>query len=687
MAWYDANPNWMKEAVNKALELEHASLADNAYITKKAEASNNIGIGPGAVVGTILGYGAGKNYAANKTEAEYRQMYGNAVQKILNEQNQKLTDLNYNHYQQIENIDKDLKVIFSPVSVAYMLKGTVVDTISVDLMTASMKNAWAHKDSNYFRNLLLNKVYMESQMAEQLFMKHMIETDKNLRGAIAKQSSIDDFTVVEEEGSLLEKTQFINPLELIDKQAYFNALFKKAEDSEPIKTYINTVLHELYKEAAIDIPLSLDAFKFADDSHLDLGMQRLAFLGFGHSVDKEVMSPRHVIKNFEVSYLPDRVVFVVDNVVIGQLNSLNMSEDAYDQFQKGNERYFRNYFVQQIKRAGYADDTMIKEAAEEKKEEIRSYFPGGNHIDAHVLYEGEMPTEETIGDITDPLEIELQSEETTVETIEKEATIAAEQQLFLREDIHPKVYFIFMNKEFGDDWLSWDFDTLETMIKINYNVDKINDIALNKLTFIITLFNSDSPITGYHTFEKLVRTFNNKPFDFNVRESNISLAEIVNTLRIATDILADKDDNIYDDLSEHVLGYITEVLVEQNYRVCVQKTRSKMESDFWGLVNVELTELWSKRLPEGLFDTEKDNSASECLFIQKAVKKVCEKFKLADTAQISAYIDSINPHKGDDGLILKNIIVDNAVLSMAVDSYLENLEKIKEDQIKEVMNA
>ena len=98
-----------------------------------------------------------------------------------------------------------------------------------------------------------------------------------------------------------------------------------------------------------------------------------------------------------------------------------------------------------------------------------------------------------------------------------------------------------------------------SLIDDNFGVNPIADIPLNKLGSIVVLMHSDSPYTGFNKFEKVIRSFHDKPINFDLRESNISLGEIVTGIRMMGEIIRDNDDNIYDNFSDHVLGYMVKI--------------------------------------------------------------------------------------------------------------------------------
>jgi hypothetical protein len=243
-----------------------------------------------------------------------------------------------------------------------------------------------------------------------------------------------------------------------------------------------------------------------------------------------------------------------------------------------------------------------------------------------------------------------------------------------------------MMKEFGPEWLEWDMDTLESMLQDVFKVE-VSDIVLNKIMSISLVINSDSAYTGYHTFEKVTRAFNDKLVDFELQESNLSLGEIMNSLRIMCDITG-VGYALYDRISEHVEGYIVEVLAEQNYRVVSISPADNMEKLFWDLVNIELLEYWVGKFPNGFGTVSADGNsiALEAKGMQSITKEVCNlnRNQNINFAKIHNEINEKITAFGynTDSANYYGIIMDNVMGSLAVDYFLKELEVRRDEQIR-----
>jgi hypothetical protein len=93
----------------------------------------------------------------------------------------------------------------------------------------------------------------------------------------------------------------------------------------------------------------------------------------------------------------------------------------------------------------------------------------------------------------------------------------------------------------------------------------IDDIALNKILSIKVANSGDKVYLNRHAFEKVVRSFNDKPVDFMERETDdLDLQDFA----VALDSLnrVTPYDNVYDNFSPEVYNYMAQVLADkENY--------------------------------------------------------------------------------------------------------------------------
>lgn len=653
MAWYDDNQDWAKEAVAEAITLLDNDEDNLIEITKTAA---GIGIGTGAIIGGLLGAGLGRKSVEAAKDQQYRNLYGNAVQKVLNEQNRKLVEMSDDHYKKLDNLSHDLKVIFTPFSVVFMLRGTAVDTISVSTMNSAMKTAWKNKDADYFKNILVNKVYIEAQDAEQMFIKRLIEQDSFLRQAINKKSS--DVAIID-----VGDVPDLGIFEMLDKSSYLEEVFSHMGGSDRLAKYAGILASAGNTWDIEDIPIEVGTYRYASDLDYDLGLQKLGFLWFSNNnspAKKDVITPRQIKRDLSVVYLPDRILFITDDVVLSQLSVMGMSEEGYNRFQNKDTVFFKRNFFDEMKKTGHLDD----------------------EDDISKLSEEDIEFTALDGDLS-AISGGLQGTRGFSDVVDSRPSNSTRMvELFTADDIHPMVYYLALLREFGSEWLEWDMDTLLSMISDNFGVDFVlPDTTLNKIGSIVVLMNSDAPYTGFHTFEKVIRSFHGKPIDFELRESNISFGQIATGIRIMGELIQDADDNIYDNFSEHVLGYIVEVLHSRNYRACAPLTTSANEDLFWKLVNIELLELWISTLRNGVSDLSEDDARLEAKFISRAIRELCDEHR--GNPDVEGYKIDIIGKANSFGLIsdvVYKIISDNVARNLAVDVFWESIEGTKVSQ-------
>lgn len=87
--------------------------------------------------------------------------------------------LSNDHYSNISNLLDDLKVVFTPINVIYSVRGQTFDIIGREEMNDEMASAFRKRDGEYYKNLLLNKMNMEMQMAERIFSQRMVQNAIN----------------------------------------------------------------------------------------------------------------------------------------------------------------------------------------------------------------------------------------------------------------------------------------------------------------------------------------------------------------------------------------------------------------------------------------------------------------------------------------------------------------------------
>lgn len=272
------------------------------------KAAFNIEIDPSSVLGALSGALVSGTMLKNQQQDAFnKQMAGNLV------------NVGADYYKDVQNLDMNTHVIFTPLSVLYVLKDgmseLVVDDISIDEMNDEVLQRFRNQDSTFFKNVMFNKIRSDIDLAERSFARRMI--DKKMLTGLNKQATVSEH--FSELGALIEKNASKSLIEyLVDEESFM-------------------------------IPV-----KFSDE--LDINKvagifgEALSFLGpksqeqIAADIQGNLNDPQWLANNATVVFLPDRVMFVADKKVIAQLSILDMNEAGFEAFHDKNRNYFFDFF-------------------------------------------------------------------------------------------------------------------------------------------------------------------------------------------------------------------------------------------------------------------------------------------------------------------------------------------------------
>jgi hypothetical protein len=459
-----------------------------------------------AIVGAITG-----TAVANKTMK-------NQLLKQQQERDNTIV-LNGDYYTQVNNMAENMKISFTPFSVVYFLKNgptwAEFEAIPTESMNRDMYVAWQQRDAMYFKQLLLNKIQAEIQFAEQQYAKNII--NKHLE--LGKQASYD-----------------LLPCEIF---GYTEKLKEAYEDPDMYK--VAELFCEAYKDEVVKISMDLGgpAEKFAG-----VVGDALNFIGIGkhddlNEMQHKFLSPLYLSTHGKVAFLPDRVLFVVDNVVITALVEFDMSPEAFDRFINRDEAYFKALFDRETK---MGLKRMAAKLSEEKK------------------------------------------------NLNKEAALFSIPitDIFVNNFIHPMIYYLVFTKRFTDRWLDFDTHAIVKILETEYELhEPICDIALNKIMAVQSVNVADPPYSTPLAFEKMIRSFNGLPINWLEDENeDITPQQIAFGLE-CFDIVT-PDDDAYDDFSEDVFSYLVENLAAKKMKIFLpdfNMKRSEINMEFYEVLN------------------------------------------------------------------------------------------------------
>jgi hypothetical protein len=472
------------------LAVENDTIRKSAEIDKTAF---DVSINPASLIGSITG----SLIARKKIQSDN-------LKRLMENENSSILQGNY--YQQVQNLVSNLKIIFTPFGVVYVVrsgsKEITIETIGTDEMNSPMYMAWKQKDVGYFKNVLLNKMHTEIQFVEQEFAKKILENHMGMQAHVTKKASAD---VDYNEMSVSELISGIAEL----KDFYES----KTEATEKFAEILCRVVDD-----GTEYRVSWE-FQRPLEKYALLG-GALDFLGLGGSSDDirslqgSYLNPSYLANRVKAGFLPDRVIFIVDNKVISSLLAIDMNSEAFDYFNKQNQKFFVDYFNKEAKKG-------IKRM------------------------KGKLPSNSNIV---------------------KEASIAIED-IFNKVDIHPVVYFKMLNDKYGAKWMRWEIASLIKTLEQDFALeDGMNDQALNKIMAIHSVNNNMYPFTNYHVFEKVIRSFSGRPIDFLEREvEDLDVVDIAFGLDVMDEITPKVD--TFEHFSSDVINYIIDNLVDNHYRV------------------------------------------------------------------------------------------------------------------------
>lgn len=565
--------------------------------------SKRITVTPGAVVSALISASILSESAKKKN--------------VTAPTKQKQPDVNGNYYNQIQSIVNNLTVIFTPISVIYSVKNKgkdfTLDTLELSEMTPSMKIEWKNKNEKYFKNILINKIYSEMQIAETGFAREFLK----------KNAEVEEILT----GKEVLGSEYLQDIDILEN-AKSAALFYLDED--PTKEKIASTISDSIKYH-FDIDLTLER---PLDKYAGIVSSTLKCFGIGNDnnqsiekIKKKIENPSYVIKNIQIGFMPDRVIFSLDNQLISTLLIVDMNEDGYSHFIKRDSSYFKNLFTEQVKK-------NMLEAKIEKKASVENEI-----IDADTVFNS--------------------------------------------SSTHPVTLYLMLIKKIGIDALNYDQMVIEDIIKKAFNINSVSEVVMDKIQVILTANQSMSIYTNAYAFEKAVLGLSSKPINFlESQKSDVRFQDIVFAIDVLDRITP--FDDIYDNFSKEVINYIADVLSENKIYVYLPTNiiGSPLEPAFNELVNESLTRYFIGKMTLATSDTNMDEQikldceyiADNALIMLKAIRKIITE----ENPNISGIIDGLLEKKEIKErfrLMIKQQIVYNLSCDTILRLYENTLQK------------
>lgn len=579
------------------------------YINDKEKVEKKKGFSIGALPAAAIGIMIGSTLAGNKRKKEMLQTM---------KPERKVPVQNY--YAQMEAFKKNLGVMFTPMGVTYVMKNgnsnIGLETISSGAMNNEMKDAFVSKDAEYFKKIMLLKMYSDINLAEQMMAKKIIEKELSLTNSINKKASIsiDISDISNTEMSFhvdyLNKLAGVSP-DTLDK------LIKYA-DEDTDSDMITLANSDLYDDFSI--------------IRINEAFDKEASFSLSGSVRKIIDPIMNKFNNVKIAFLPDRVIFLSGNIVIHTLSIKDMNLDDVEKFYKRDSSYFMNYFDK-----------------EKKKGEARIFG-------------------------------------TSSSVLEKKAAEANINDIFRLNNIHPVIYHVVMMIKYGKSWIDFSPIAIPKILEKDFNLKfPICDCALNKLFSIQILNRTEKAFSNVHAFEKIIRAFNDKPIDFEQRESDILPTEIAFAIDVMNRVTP--VDNIYDNFSEYVHEYIMDCCMKSNvFYFSPTVVDSKEEEAFLKSINNSIIALLEEA-PDSEIGNAKDmalESAAKVrmlhFFMDSISKKVKENRNIREN--VGSFIQTAL-QKFDIPDTTKEFIKNQASQFVSTEDILDTKEDILMSQIIE----
>lgn len=556
-----------------------------------------INISPAGLIGAATGAYVAKKNIENNNVKELKDLMSKQPKQV-------------GYYQQVGNLASNTHIVFTPLGVLYVLKDgnteLTVDQISVSDMNPQVMERFRAQDRAFFMNVMLNKVKSDIMMAEQSFAARMIDR-KMMAGFDKGASSVSEH--LDEIGYLIEKIAGSETLDFIldDEDLVISAAFSDEID-------INKVANTF--GAPLEFPTLKDQEKVTK------------------SLQGKLDDPKHLAKKSVVQFLPDRVLFIVDHLVVGQLSVLDMNEEGFAAFQANNQKYFYDFFAKAlgVKQDDEGAFGLFKQASE----------------------------------------------------------ISSLKEVFFKPMVHPEFYFLLLNERMGAKWIDYDPEVLIKEIEEVFELEDqpINNIVLDKL-FVLQAVNAPNSLMfkNIGAFEKAVRAMNDKPIDFLEQETNISLGEFLFAFRVFENVTP--LDMIYDNFSPGVIKYIADVLASENYRLIYPVTQTPEEKDFFDALDLSVRSLIVEFIYQGESKERIAHEHSDEALIAAQSRMIVNDIRSSGKMPpnlkefVKSYWDKLGPLAklvGEDLEVLSMIAINSVSNNLAVDAFMEFRDK----QLKEL---
>lgn len=596
----------------------------------------NINVGPATIIGALTGTALAINKKKKKTDfaTEYERIRNTAPRK------EKPSVIN-GYYSQVDAVANNLSVVFTPLSVIYIVKHNLkhipIETINTDAMDNVMYEAWKNKNEEFFKRMLVNKMRVEINFAEKMFAKDILNNQSQITNHVLKRN-----------GKIQKNAFEDNSLELLEKTASIKELYSSLDNKTREK--FAAVLCDMSDNGnSVEISWGFDgdAEKYAALG----GVEDVFGMNFSadkiRNLEKKLEKPSYLRQNVDIGFLPDKVVYIVDNTVISTFPILNMNKESFDAFKKQDKVYFNRAFARDIEKG---KKILNKKACEETEE----VAPGTEKTAANGIISAPRAT------------------------------------AFRMSGIAPYVYYAILKKKYSYKWNKTDMAALIKMIEQDFKLENsgIADIPLNKVMSIYTCLSEETAnsLTSPLAFEKIIRSFNDLPINFLASEKeSITVNELVYGIVCYAEIMYERNRDAYALFSDEIKSYIADLLLEKDVVVLYpQNANSESAIEFYGEINsLILRRLIEKNnLNMDAMDDEEYKSAVQNEILQPITVDILTEMRdnNINEEMSSEKIEEIAKQNEFD-MSKESLLRRQVRINIEVDKYLESKRELTEAQL------
>lgn len=251
--------------------------------------------------------------------------------------------------------------------------------------------------------------------------------------------------------------------------------------------------------------------------------------------------------------------------------------------------------------------------------------------------------------------------------------------LFLKSDISPIAYFKAMFGKYKSTFLQMDTEILVKKIELDFSLDPfpINTNALGKIFFIQNINANSKTFESPFAFEKLIRSFNDQPFDFFVKQADsITPTEIAYTLHCANEVTPNVE--IYKLFTKDVVVFLAERLYEKGCHMFwpLEVSSGAGQLDFYRSINTEIARL---SITGETGEGDKLKFSENLKHILTQAKDLYSAYRKGDL-DIDSLKTNIAALKAKD-LYVGNQVMAQVFLNVGMDAYIQDAKKKIAEQL------